>query len=244
MKSSISPLPAVVGIGLLILFSPFAHAQRRGQPANQTPRQAAPFDLTGYWVSVITEDWKYRMVTPGKADYGAVPISPAGRKVADGWDPAKDEAAGEQCKAYGAAAIMRLPGRLHIVWENDTTIRIDTDEGTQTRLLRFAQPPPAPDEQRTWQGQSAAQWQPQGNLKVVTTRMRPGYLRKNGVPYSENALLTEYFERVTLPNKDELIILTSIVEDPVNLTRPFVTSSHFKKLAGPQGWSPRPCSSR
>ena len=57
--------------------------------------------------------------------------------MADTWDPAKDEAAGEQCRAYGAANIMRVPGRLHITWQNDTTLRIDTDAGTQTRLIRF-----------------------------------------------------------------------------------------------------------
>jgi hypothetical protein len=243
MKSSINLLIAIFGIAIMLASPAAAHAQRRGQPPNQTPRASAPIDVTGYWVSVITEDWKYRMVTPGKGDYGAVPISPAGRKAADAWDPAKDETAGEQCKAYGAAGVMRLPGRLHIVWDNETTLRIDTDEGSQTRLLRFAQSP-SPAAARTWQGQSTAQWQPQGNLKVVTTQMRPGYLRKNGVPYGENAVLTEYFERVTLPNKDELIVLTSIVEDPLYLTRPFVTSTHFKKMPGVAGWNPSPCSSK
>jgi hypothetical protein len=242
MKSSINSSLPVLALALVLAAAFPSPAQRRGQPASQTPRAAAPIDLTGYWVSVITEDWRYRMVTPGKGDYGAVPISPAGRKVADAWDAAKDEASGEQCKAYGAASIMRRPGRVHVVWENDTTLRVDTDEGTQTRQLRFGPPPPAGN--RTWQGQSAAQWQPQGNLKVVTTQMRTGYLRKNGVPYSENAVLTEYFERVTLPNKDELIILTSIVEDPLYLTRPFVTSTHFRKQPDSAGWNPAPCSSR
>lgn len=242
MKSSINLLPTVLAVSFLLAAPVSTQAQRRGQPPSQTPRTSAPIDLTGYWVSVITEDWRYRMITPGKGDYGAVPISPAGRKIADSWDPVKDESAGEQCKTYGAAAIMRRPGRLHIVWDNDTTLRVDTEEGTQTRLLRFGQS--VQNTSRTWQGYSAAQWQLQGNLKVVTTQLLPGYLRKNGVPYGESAVVTEYFERVTLPNKDELIVLTSIVEDPVYLTRPFVTSSHFKKLPGAEGWKPTPCSSR
>jgi hypothetical protein len=180
------------------------------------------------------------MVTPPKGEYGGLPLSAEGRKVADGWDPARDEKAGNPCKAYGAAAIMRMPGRLHITWEGDSTLRIDTDSGTQTRLFHF-DPPQIQNGARTWQGYSRAQWQAQGNLKVVTTNMRAGYLRKNGVPYSENAVLTEYYERITAPTGDEWLIVTSIVEDPAYLNTPYVTSSNFKKLAEGSGWSPSPC---
>jgi hypothetical protein len=221
-------------------------------------------DLTGYWVSVITEDWKFRMVTPSKGQYGNVPLNPQGRRVADSWDPAKDEAAGNRCKAYGAAGIMRMPGRLHITWENDSTLRIDTDAGTQTRLLHFGRPQPPPGEP-TWQGYSVAQWQiggragggmpsvasigtggvePGGSLKVVTTRMRPGYLRKNGVPYSANAALTEYLENHAAPNGDRWLVITTIVEDPEYLNLPYVTSTNFKKLPDASGWNPTPCSAK
>src|SRR5881409_3076508 len=135
------------------------HAQRgRGGQTPATPRASAPIDLTGYWVSVVTEDWRFRMVTPPKGQYGGVPLNAEGRRVADSWDPAKDEAAGDQCKAYGAAAIMRVPGRLHITWENDDTLRIDTDAGTQTRLLRFGEPQAATGDAQ-WQGSSVARWE-------------------------------------------------------------------------------------
>src|SRR5437870_11577063 len=96
---------------LLLLAAPSLAAQRGGRGAAgapATPKAAAPFDLTGTWVPLITEDWRIRMVTPKKGDYESVPISPEGRKVADSWDPAKDEAAGQQCKAYGAAAVTRM----------------------------------------------------------------------------------------------------------------------------------------
>ena len=93
--------------------------------------------MTGYWVSVVTEDWKFRMVTPAKGKLQRRAANAEGRKVADTWDPAKDEAAGNQCRSYGAAGLMRVPGRLHITWENDNTLRIDTDAGTQTRLFHF-----------------------------------------------------------------------------------------------------------
>jgi hypothetical protein len=215
-----------------------------------TPRAQAPVDLTGYWVSIVTEDWRWRMITPPKGDYASVPLTPAARKVADAWDPKRDAAAGEACRAYGAAAIMRVPGRIHITWENDTTLRIDTEAGTQTRLFRFGAAPEAASE-LSWQGRSMAQWQiaggrrgappSGGSLRVVTTGLRPGYLRKNGVPYSASATVTEYYNRTSEPNGDSWLIVTTIVEDPANLTGRFVTSSHFKKAADGSIWNPTPC---
>src|SRR5580692_10498355 len=118
-----------------------------------TPKAAAPVDFTGYWVSVVTEDWRWRMVTPIKGDFASIPFNADARKLGDAWDPAKDEAAGNQCKAYGAAAIMRVPGRLHITWADDNTLRIDTDAGSQTRLLHFGGKPPQGGE-ASWQGYS------------------------------------------------------------------------------------------
>ncbi len=106
-------------------------------PASPTAKASAPFDLTGYWVAFVNEDWRYRMVTPAKGDYRGVPITLEALKVVNAWDPAADEAAGNQCKSYGAAAIMRVPGRLHVTWQDDNTLRLDTDAGMQTRLFRF-----------------------------------------------------------------------------------------------------------
>jgi hypothetical protein len=246
-------------------------AQQRGQPPGPppTPRAAASIDVTGNWVSVVTEDWRWRMLVPRKGDYSSVPLSAEGRKVADTWNPAK--AVTDGCKAYGAAAIMRVPGRLHITWDNDTTLKIETDAGQQTRLLQFdpstssgssraqsrvdksQKPPP----ERTWQGQSLAEWEriPQpgglgvsiqqappriGSLKVVTTNLRAGYLRKNGVPYSEDTVVTEYFDRLTAEGSDWLTVLTT-VDDPRYLSQQFLTSTHFKREADASKWMPTPC---
>jgi hypothetical protein len=233
--------------------------QRGGRGQAQAPvsaKASAAIDLTGYWVSVVTEDWQFRMVTPPKGDYSSVPLNPEGRRVADAWDPAKDEASGNQCKAYGAGGIMRVPGRLHITWENDNVLRVDTDAGMQTRLFRFETQQPDISEP-AWQGQSTARWEyatgqrattpaqeRQGSLKVVTTRMRPGYLRKNGVPYGANAVMNETFQLIDLPNGDHWLIVTSILEDPQYLTQPFITSTNFKKLANNSGWNPVPCSAK
>jgi hypothetical protein len=226
-------------------------AQRGGRGAAPAfPRDAAAIDLTGYWVSVITEDWKFRMVTPRKGVYETLPLNAEGRKVGDTWDSARDEAAGEACRAYGAGNIMRLPGRLHITWADANTLKLETDAGTQTRLLRFDRPaaPPEP----TWQGHSLATWQygpgrgPNrgGNLKVVTTGLRAGYVRKNGAPYSDRTTVTEYFDLNQLPNGDRWVTVTTRVDDPVYFTRPYLTSSDFKRLPGSEGWNPTPCSAR
>ncbi len=171
--------------------------------AAQRSRRRLPIDLTGYWVSVVTQDWRWRMVTPAKGDYESIPITLEAKKVGDAWDPAKDEAAGEQCKAYGAPAIMAVPTRLHITWQDDNTLKVETDAGMQTRLFHFGNWKP-PERSASWQGESVAAWEGRrgrgaaaptgGSLKVVTTNLRPGYLRKNGVPYSENAVLTEYWD--------------------------------------------------
>ena len=222
-----------------------------------TPQASAPFDPVGYWVSVVTEDWRWRMVTPQKGDYPGVPMTAAARQVADSWDLAKDKANGDLCKAFGAAGLIRMPMRMHITWQDDKTLRIETDAGQQTRELHFGAATAASGE-RTWQGHSTAEWykQPQaaglgfggggrgvvgGNLRVVTTNMKAGYLRKNGVPYSENAVLTEYINRHDEPNGDQWLMFTSVIDDPKYLNQPFILSTSFKKEADGSKFHPTPC---
>lgn len=227
-------------------------AQRGGRGAPVPPREVAAIDLTGYWVSVITEDWKLRMVTPRKGVYDALPLNAEGRRVGDAWDPARDDANGEQCRAYGAGGIMRLPGRLHVTWADASTLRIDTDTGMQTRLFRFGAPA-TPSSEPSWQGQSVAEWiyaparrgggGPRlGSLKVVTTNLRAGYVRKNGAPYSADAVLTEYFDVNTLPNGEVWMTVTTRIDDARYFTRPYITTSDFKRLSDASGWDPQPCS--
>jgi len=213
-----------------------------------TAQVSAPIDLTGTWVAIVNEDWRWRMVTPPKGDYASVPLNAEARKVADSWDASKDG----QCDAYGAAGLMRMPMRMAIAWEDPATLKIDTDAGQQTRRLLFdaaKRPAGTP----TLQGHSAAEWeragggrggasQPQGgSLKVVTTNMRGGWLRKNGVPYSENAVLTEYFDRFADPTGAEWLVVTSTVSDPKYLTADFVTSSHFRKEPDRSKFAPVAC---
>lgn len=228
---------------------PAARAQQRGRggaPA-RSARDGAPIDLTGYWVSYVTENWRYRMVTPAKGEYRRIPASPAALPLINSWDPIADERAGNQCKSYGAGAIMSVPGRLHITWPDADTLRIDTDAGTQTRLFHFSAGPAASPP--SWQGESKATWERAngpdagGSLRVVTSNVRAGYLRKNGVPYSDRATVTEHFDVAPLADGGRLLLVTTIVEDPVYLTGPYIVSPHFKKEPDGSKWDPTPCSS-
>jgi hypothetical protein len=95
------------------------------------------------------------MTTPPKGDFVGVPLNPVGRQATEAWDPARDETTGEACKAYGVGGIMRRPGRLRISWQDDETLKVEADAGTQTRTLAFRAPRgPGGD----WQGVSIASW--------------------------------------------------------------------------------------
>jgi hypothetical protein len=232
----------------------FAQGGRGGQ-ANATAKSVAPIDLTGYWVSLVTEDWRYRMMTPAPGDYPSVPLNAEGRKVADAWNPAKDEGDGNACKGYGAFNITRLPGRLHITWQDDNTLKVEMDTGMQTRLMHFPASP-IPAGEATFQGDSIANWEfaggrparggagRGGDLAVTTTHLKPGYIQKNGVPYSANAAITEHFDITHEPDGKTLLIVTEMIEDPMYLARRYQRSSHFRKQDDASGWDPMPCSAK
>jgi hypothetical protein len=260
-----------VSVALVVLIAAPAFSQARGggpqgraggpPAAPPSPRAGALADFTGQWVSLVTEDWRYRMFTAPRGDTMSLPLNPAGQKAAAAWDPARDEAAGEQCRAFGAAGIMRMPTRLRISWQDDSTLKIETDAGTQTRFLRFA---PGGGEPGSWQGVSTAAWDyprpafaargfipgatdgrpASGGMKVVTTQMRPGYLRRNGVPYSAKAVMTEQFERLEVPGGDSLLIVAAEITDPEYLAAPYWTSTQFKRQQDDHGWNPTPCAAR
>lgn len=241
-----------------------------------TPKASSPIDLTGYWVSLVTEDWRYRMLNAPKGDYYSIPLNAEGKRVADTWDPAKDIAAGKQCMSYGAPNIMREPARLHITWANDNALKVEIDAGKQTRLFMFGSVTPPGEPSR--QGTSVALWQtPQsiraytskisaqdpdtpgfkdasmaspppppdtrklgGALKVVSTHIKPGYLRNNGVPFSANAVLTEYYD-LHKYGSNEYLVQTQIVEDPKYLDAPWVVSNHYRREPDGSKWDPQPC---
>jgi len=244
----------VIAIGVIAVASASLSAQLRGRdvtdldPANagrgrgpvaKTPKEGAPIDLTGYWVSIVSEDWRFRMLTPPKGDFPDFLLNPEGTKVANAWDPAKDEAAKDHCKAYGAANIMRVPGRFHITWADDRTLKIETDAGMQTRLLKFA-PVTGPAGPPSRQGNSVAKWERKA-LRVDTSNLLPGYVQYNGVPVSEKTTMYEYFDIISEPGGAVWLIDDSVITDPTYHVRSIKRSTHLRKQADNKGWDPQPC---
>jgi hypothetical protein len=227
----------------------------QGQRAEvRSPRESALIDITGQWVSIVTEDWRWRMMTPPKGDTSSVPLNAAGRKMAEAWDLDADRKQGALCKAFGPPGLIRQPGRLRIRWETADTLALDFDAGMQVRRFRFGAP--STTGARSLQGDSAARWfrQPQnrgifaqtpptpgGSLEVVTTNLQAAYLRPNGVPYSDRAVIKEFFDSFALGDDGTWLIVTTVVSDPTYLTQEFVISSQFKKETQLSRWSPRPC---
>ena len=279
-------LAAVLALGLAATLAPGTAAQvpqagPQAPIAQQSARLAAPIDFTGMWASVVTEDWQWRFVTPIVGDYTGVPMNSVADKLARAWDPDADVKAGEQCMGFGAAAINRLPTRMRISWQDDDTLKLDWDLGTQTRLVYFDRakapvgPPsyqghaigewidlPAPGRGGGGRGRGAAPAQAAagaegraggggraggappprpGGLKIVTTHLRPQYLRQNGVPVSETAVVTEYLDIVPAPDGSEWLVLKTSIDDPTYLNGWYIVSSQFKKEPNESKWAPTPC---
>jgi len=249
------PVLALAAAAVFVSIPASLPAQARAGGAPLTPKAAAPIDLTGYWVAIITEDWRYRMMVPSAGDFPSVPLNPEGRKIARAWDPAKDEAAGNQCLPYGAGGITRMAGRLHITWQDDTTLKVEADTATQTRLFHFGAPPAS--EEGTLQGAARANWEfaggraPQpgqppagGSLTVIVTKAKPAYMQRNGVPYGPNAVITEHYDTMKEATGEQYLVVTTRIEDPTYLARSFQRSTHFRKQPDATGWDPTPCSIR
>ncbi len=273
LRKVVAFIAAVAMLQLTIAQSPAAQPELTSPPAPGTARAEAPFDLSGYWVAIVTQDWRFRMVVPGKGEYIGIPINPAAKQFADAWTPAADEATGQECKAYGAGAIMRVPERLHITWQDDNTLRVETDAGMQTRLLQFTPPLIDPSTPSTTQGVSVASWvfsvgprggprdpavrgpglhppgEPEpkhefGTLKVMTSHLSAGYLRKNGVPYSTETTMTEYWDLRKAANGEQWLTVPTELDDPQYLQSPYDFTPIFKREADGSKWSPSPCSLR
>ncbi len=228
--------------------------QPLGPPDTRSPRERAPIDITGQWVAIVTEDWRWRMVTPPVGDTASLPVNERARAAAAAWDLDRDRAEGALCKAFAGPGLMRQPTRIRIEWEDDDTLELEFDAGRQVRRFEFMPQPPA---ERSLQGFSEAQWSRQtqsrgvfgqrtppegGSLVVRTAQLTGGYLRPNGVPFSERATVKEFFNTFTLPgDAGAWLVVTTVVADLEYLTAELVMSSQFKKEAGRGAWNPRPC---
>jgi hypothetical protein len=231
-----------------------ATAQGRGGGPPRSARESALVDLTGQWVAVVNEDWRWRMITPPVGDVSSLPVNGRGRAAAAAWDLERDRADGQLCRAFAGPGLIRQPTRIRASWEDDDTLLLEFDAGQQTRRLEFgAAAPPA---EHQLQGYSRASWYsqtlqrgvfgssaaPSGALHVVTTQFTSGYLRPNGVPFSDEATMKEFFHTFSLPGDlGTWLVVTTVVADPAFLTSELVMSTQFRKEDGTSGWNPRPC---
>jgi hypothetical protein len=222
-------------------------------PDTRAARERAPIDLTGQWVAVITEDWRWRMVTPPLGDAASIPLNAKGRAATAAWDFEKDRREGGFCKAFGPPGLIRQPTRLRIDWQGADTLRLQFDAGNQTRLFHFTSQPVG---EPSLQGESTASWFRQtqsrgvfaantpasgGSLQVRTTHMTAGYLRPNGVPHSDKATVKEFFNTFASPEAGTWLIVTTVVSDPEYLTTDLILSTQFKRETGRSRWNPRAC---
>jgi hypothetical protein len=89
------------------------------------------------------------------------------------------------------------------------------------RIFMDGRPHPSPNAQHSWQGFSTGEWD--GDmLKVTTTHLKEGWLRRNGVPRSDKATVIEYFIR-----HGDYLTLVTVVKDPIYLTEAFVRTSNW-----------------
>ena len=163
--------------GVLLLGSTVLWAQPpggRGGAPNAVPpsaRDQAPWDPSGYWVSLITQNWRWRMVVVGPGDYIGIPINAEAKRIADTFNRAEAEAAGKQCEAHGGGIVMDLPERIRIGWQDANDLKVETDTAMQTRLLHFmaagrgapggaqaARPSRSTEMAPSLQGYSVARW--------------------------------------------------------------------------------------
>jgi hypothetical protein len=227
-----------------------------GPPASA--RDAAPVDLTGTWVSLVTEDWIERMSpdSPASGTGGGFGFG-RGRGAADAGTQITSD---DPCAAYGAGAIMRVPGRVKIRWEDDSTLLFEYDAGSQRRIIHFSDDAPAQAD-TSLQGWSTASWQAGagggnrgrggppaslqsgaaarwGSLKIVTTDLSPGYLITSRSWYGVNAMLTELI-RIHSDFGQPYFTVTAIIEENGTVTS--TTSSTFKKESGASGFDAGKC---
>lgn len=247
----------ILGLGSSLANAQISSIQTRSNNA-EPGRDGAPIDLTGTWVSIVTEDWRWRMTTPLIGDFANIPENEAAREFGMAWRPEND--VGNECAAYGAPAIMHRPGRIKIAWEDDLTLKMEFDAGMQTRTFHFGETMSTTALSR--QGFTAAKWEdvpaPETfngirigqtprvgittqSLEAVTTNLIAGYLRKNGIPHSEQTKVTEYFDVFDTPDGRSWFVDTIIVEDPVYLVEPWVTTMHFMKEENDAKWNPQEC---
>jgi hypothetical protein len=185
-------------------------------------------DLSGMWAQRFHEDLPERGAGPEIGDYTGLPINDAARLRADSWDASKWTVPERQCEPHPADYGPRGPASLRITSTVDPVSQdviawsVTVMWSLQQRTIYMdGRPHPPAIAQHSWQGFSTGEWE--GDmLKVTTTHLKEGWVRRNGLPRSDKAVLTEYFIR-----NDNYLTLVTAIDDPVYLTEPLVRTSDW-----------------
>ena len=188
----------------------------------------AQMDLSGAWGQRFHEDAPERGAGPEIGDYTGLPINDAARRRADAWDAAKWTMPERQCEPHPAdygprgPASLRISSTLDPVSQDVVSWNVTVLWMVQQRTIWMdGRAHPSEYAQHTWQGFSTGEWE--GDmLKVTTTHLKEGWVRRNGLPRSSEATMTEYFLR-----HDDYLTLVTVVRDPVYLTEPLVRTSNW-----------------
>ncbi len=225
-------------VGLLAA-SAAVQAQMPFPGSNAGRVQSAPaIDFSGYWTGNMQEDGEERGAGPALVDYGGVPVNQAGRLWALSYDPSRLTSRYHQCDGYVAPYSMRAIGNTRVWEERDphlqTLIAIhwysQTFEGHRVFWMDGRPHPPA-YAAHTYMGFSTGTFV--GNaLRVETTHLKQGWLRRNGLPESDQTTLTEFFVR-----HGDHITYTSVIKDPVFLSEPLTkTTDFYRQPSDPGAW--------
>ena len=201
---------------------------------------AAQVDFSGEWAPRMWEDQPERVPGPELGDFLGIPINDAARLRAEAWDASIQTLPEWQCRPHSADYIWRGPSNLRISKEIDPVSRelvayhAEWLRSVDRAVYLDGRPHPPEGALHTWAGFSTARWD--GDMLTVTvTHLKEGYLRRNGLPRSDKATLTEHWIR----NGNFLTVMT-IVTDPVYLTEPFVRTTDYE-LNLAQNIPPYPC---
>ena len=197
----------------VVLILPFAAAAQDRSP-----------DIVGFWDALMHEEYRIRLYGPEPGEIDGLPLNDKGREAALNFDPNEYYKPENQCRNHGGAYVMRGPWAKHFHYEDDDTLAIRIELEAQTRRIYLDGRPP-PSDEHTGLGHSVGEWN-DGVLTVTTTHMTPYYHRRNGVPYSENAVMHETF----VLHDDGYMTLITKVDDPEFLSEPIVRSVSFKNL--------------